>query len=339
MNKSKQGGYADYDDPDFDSEWFDDEAYDRALAQGYDDDSLESNVSSQVPPPRARHAAPPSRTRSEAASPLPMALAGLFAVVLAASAGYYLVAKFAGSGLAQRVQAAYSVLRGKPSAPAPESEEKSSPAAIKEPGPSPESPTTSPAAAAVPALLPSAAPAATTTTGAADGELPVDEFGPSGPSAPSVAPVDVAPSPVKKPPSPKAMTPGEPSSPPRLPAQARKPVGSPSLPSLAPEALPPKRLNLIFAPNVVAVTTAQVEALWTFIDSLEGQSGRFLVQGYLGYGRLAPALAQQRAQSVAGVLRRHLGRSSSLVDVRVSGRPVQGIAGRKVEVIFTPSAP
>ncbi|MEB3196008.1 MAG: hypothetical protein VKP62_02285 [Candidatus Sericytochromatia bacterium] len=134
MKKPKSGGYAEYDDPDFDSEWFDDEAYDRVVDGAYEEEPLDERAAARSGAAArgtdrgvgARAAGPDEA--GPRTSPLAIAVGGMAAVVLAAGAGYYLMASVVGGpaeralgDYPKRVQRAWAVLVGQPlPAPSPE---------------------------------------------------------------------------------------------------------------------------------------------------------------------------------------------------------------------------
>ncbi|MEB3330522.1 MAG: hypothetical protein VKQ33_14955 [Candidatus Sericytochromatia bacterium] len=165
MTSPSRGGFAEYDDPDFDSEWFDDEAYDRALEGGYEEEPAPRGLAATEGRPQAPSAPPPAaaaRARSGGGvrGALVPALVTLASVVLAVGAGFYVVVRAADSGAegpvaeaGRRVLAALAVLRGEPATVAP------APTLEPTPGATPAAGGDEPASAVVPGEGPASAPA------------------------------------------------------------------------------------------------------------------------------------------------------------------------------------
>ncbi|MEB3223487.1 MAG: hypothetical protein VKS61_15545 [Candidatus Sericytochromatia bacterium] len=233
MTPPNRGGFADYDDPDFDSEWFDDEAYDRALEGGYEEEPAprSSGGKDVRPPAQAGQAvAGPVRPRpgvSPRAAVVPVVVT-LTAVVLAVGAGFYVVVRAAESGLGGplgeaglRVQAALAALRGAPVA--------SPPPVLEEPAgePTPEAgPATSPVQAAPEASVAAALEASDPLVAAI-----ASAAGP-GPGKPVEAPAGASLAPVVSSPTPAAATARPP-----VATATGKPGGAAGAPSATPELL------------------------------------------------------------------------------------------------------
>ena len=309
MNESKNGGCAEYDDPDFASEWFDDEAYAPVHSRNAEAEPCEPQRALPPQPPPAPAGTPPSRARAAQGSFFHLAVAGSLAIGLAAGAGYYVALSLAESPWGQRFRAAVAVWRTQP--PAAGSAEKESSVAKLPDGP-------------------------------AGAQHQVQQ-------SPSVKPVNSAPPPSRAVASPSrqnnrttegvATKPARPvrSISPRLAGVAGRESPTPAPAPNSSVSSGAKRMTVAFAPNSVSLTAEHVEAMWGFSNALEGQSGSCLVRGQMGFGRFGPSLAQQRAQAVAGVLRRQFQRLGRPVQLQVVTRPVQGVAARQVEIIFSPA--
>jgi hypothetical protein len=316
MNNQNREDYVDFNDQEYESEGFEDQAFGEEAYQdpGYDEPGLADDNYDDEDFPEPGGA--PAAGEKKKMGPAMMAGAGALAVVLVLGAGYYFMGggeEGAEGGFAMPDIVGMVTGNADPEVPAEEfvEGEDAPPEGEAAPPPPKPKPKAQKPAAKPQAAKPAGKPAAKPNDGWSD---PVAVTKKAAPPATKPKPAPVAAKPKPKPPAAKPQ--------PR-PAVAAAPGGAQGASA---------HTTLTFAPGSYWVASAEMERLWSFSSGLKTNAGRITVEAHPGTEANAAELVRKRADRVAELIKKNNVGNRFDVNVKI-GKPAAG-AGR-VDVYYS----